>query len=503
MNSDGIDDDNIPLEFSDDVRIQELQSLEAIYPNTCTIDYEMLSGSITIPIRLENPMEIILYENLLPKDLEEIQPSENADKRVRKDLICNLPPIEFSFKLTEKYPYDEPPYFKIGSSLLSPIIHEDLRRGLLRLWDDYKDQVLYTMIDFLQEKVDNHLEELIGTRIVCGSDMETYRNLQEFNMLALKEQFNNETFTCDICQDDFKGSNCSKFDNCGHTFCNDCLYDYFTSLVTAGDIEKVHCPNFECTKKFLQLKDKYLRLENINVDTFNFDDFKENLMTPPLSFELLSKILKSKTSVAKSEELIKRYQDLFNKQQYELISKLFPARLVSCPRVGCPEQIFRENVSDPLVICRRCKYAFCNDCHKSWHGTYYKCTKKSNSYSDIPIEALELWLDSGEGSKERIRLGYLYGKVLIRKTANEYLMDKMFNEMLSDENQGLRKCPTCEIIIQRLDGCNKMCCSSCRTFFCNICGCYLDHSRPYNHFKDYDSPCYGKLFEGMPGLEDD
>lgn len=501
-------DDNRSEEFSDDIRIQELQSLEAIYSNTTDINYKNLTGSAIIPIRLEKDIEIILHDgNLLVSD-KQVQidlATEITDRHVRKDKIKNLPPVQLTFKVTEKYPFEEPPEFHINTTILSDSDVESLYSSLHKLWDDFKDQVLYALIDFIQEKIDNHLETLIGPVIDCGTDVEKYRNFQEFNVSEVKSQFDNETFTCDICQDDFKGANCSRFDSCGHVFCNSCLYDYFISLINTGDIDKVHCPHFECTKKFIQLKDKYLRLDGINIDTFNFNEFKANIMTPPISFELLSRILKFKDSDSSSEEMVKRYQDLFIKQQYDLISKLFPARLVSCPRTGCPEQIFRENTSDPLVICRRCKYAFCNDCHKSWHGTYYKCVKKDKShmYSDIPLEGLDLWLESGENSKERIRLGYLYGKALIRKMANEYLMDKMFNDMLNDENQGLRKCPTCEIIIQRLDGCNKMCCSSCRTFFCNLCGCYLDHSRPYDHYKDFESPCYGRLFEGMPGLEDE
>lgn len=113
-----------------------------------------------------------------------------------------------------------------------------------------------------------------------------------------------------------------------------------------------------------------------------------------------------------------------------------------------------------------------------------------------------MWLDTEDGSKERIRLGYLYGRVLMKKMADEYLMDKLFKEMLDDESQGLQKCPTCDTIIQRKDGCNKMLCSTCATSFCNLCGVYLEREKPYDHFKDPESSCYGRLFQGMPGLEE-
>lgn len=465
---------------SEDLRVQELSSLSAIFPSTLRVDG--FSGSIDIP--LDATVALKVQDGSIPKS----------------SLVSHLPPIIFEFDLPPTYPHETQPIFKIKSSIISAGSIEILTKELSQFWEDYKDVILYSMIDHIQQNITTH----IPSSIDCGQDMEKYHTLLSFDKKAIADEFDLQTFNCQICQDDFKGANCTQFKStCNHIFCNNCLFDFFSSLIASGEISKVHCPDYECTKGYLKIREKYLRIENVAVEDFNFNEFKAKIMTPPISLELLKGIIEKKVPKEEALELMNRYHRLFTKQQYDAISKLFPSRLVDCPRVGCTEQIFRENLHDPLVICRKCNFAFCNWCRKSWHGTLNKCGRKNNNgqYSDIPIEDIELWMSSEDGTKERIRLGYLHGRVLLKRVAHEYTMDKLFNDMLQDSSQGFQKCPTCSMITQRLDGCNKMVCSTCSTIFCNLCGIYLDSWRPYDHFLLEDSTCYGKLFEGMPGAE--
>jgi len=62
--------------------------------------------------------------------------------------------------------------------------------------------------------------------------------------------------------------------------------------------------------------------------------------------------------------------------------------------------------------------------------------------------------------------------------------DKLTNEMAKKE--GLKNCPECGALSQKIDGCNYMTCQSaqCRskTFFCYICGSKLTKQEHYNHF---------------------
>lgn len=491
------------LEFSEDVKVQELQSLEAIFSSSTKLDYSWLSGVILIDVSLAKMREILL--NICNKiGTGEIK--EGTDDVTRESIgaksswIKYLPPVELHFKVTEGYPYDEPLDFRIKSDFLDTRKKRDLEAKLSDIWVDFKDQILFTFVDYLQTQLQEHLDEYVTFPLDCGKDFEKYDRLREYNAWALKRDFEMQTYSCEICQEDFKGFDCHQFRPCKHVFCADCLFEYFSSLIISGDIDKVHCPHFDCTKHVLEMKSEHLNFGSFQ-KSFDFKEFKNRIMTPPISLDTLTTILASKSK--EGQGLVGRYYDLFMKQQFELISRLMPARLVSCPRVGCPEQIIRENMSDPLVVCQKCRYAFCYHCDKVWHGKYKKCDRssKEGQYMNIPHYSLEKWLENGEGSAERKQLENMYGKPLIKRMADEYLMDKLFNEMLHDRYQGFMRCPTCDIVVQRLDGCNKMCCSSCRTFFCNLCGLYLDPSRAYDHYNSYSSSCYGKLFEGMPGLD--
>lgn len=467
-------------DFSDDVRVQELQSIEAIFSAT-KVDVGNRLGHLDLPVTCDVEKGVQL----------EVVTTTNTKLSI---YIQHLPPLRFGFILPEKYPFEEPPNITLESKFLSSDQLQHLQNKLLELWHLYKDQIIYSMIDLLQNKLDSELDSMIPNfKLDCGSDEKLYLEFEEYNRWRKTEIFNVNTFSCQICQSNAKGSVCLKFEDCGHVFCNECLSDFFQSLILDGSIDKIHCPDFECTKEFVNDRDQLLRLESPSASNFKF--FRKKVLTPPISVQQLARILNS-------EDLASRYHDLFTKHQYEVIGKLFPKRLTECPRIGCSEQIFRENVSDPLVVCGKCKYAFCVDCQHSWHGKYKNCSKTVvGKYAGIPTEALEQWLEASDDSTIKRKLGYQYGRVLMKKTSDEYLMDRLLDEMIQDESLGLHRCPTCSLIIERLDGCNKMCCSSCRTFFCNLCGIYLDYSDPYEHYRNPSSPCYRKLFEGMPGTD--
>ena len=490
-------------EFSEDVKVQELQSLEAIFSSSTKLDYDRLSGIILIDISLDNMGEIFL-DRCDKINCEGVTKSVDDVARgllnAKSSRIKYLPSVELHFKVTEGYPYYEPLDFSIKSDFLDSKKERELEVKLKEIWIDFKDQILFTFVDYLQTQLQEHLDEYVIFPLDCGNDFEKYDRIQKYNAWALKRDFEMQTYSCEICQEDFKGFDCHQFKPCEHVFCANCLFEYFSSLITSGEIDRVHCPHFDCTRHVLEMKSTDLDFGS-SLKFFDFNEFKDRIMTPPISLDTLTTILASKGEAWQG--LVGRYYDLFMKQQFELISRLMPARLVSCPRVGCPEQIIRENMSDPLVVCQKCRYAFCYHCDKAWHGKYKKCEKslKKGQYMNIPTDLLQKWLDSGEASVERKQLEHMYGKPLIKRMADEYLMDKLFNDLLHDKYQSFMRCPTCYIVVQRLDGCNKMCCSSCRTFFCNLCGLYLDPSRGYDHYNSYSSSCYGKLFEGMPGLD--
>lgn len=46
--------------------------------------------------------------------------------------------------------------------------------------------------------------------------------------------------------------------------------------------------------------------------------------------------------------------------------------------------------------------------------------------------------------------------------------------------------------LQKVDGCNKMTCTSCKQYFCWLCLGVLSRANPYSHFNNPHSPCYNQ-----------
>lgn len=476
---------NYSLETMDDLRLEELETIKAIFAENVQIDVSTHSG--TIPIVASFPAETTI--NLYSSD---------------STLLCHtkvshVSAISLHFVLLEGYPSLKPPLLEISSPLLTEAAKSALLEEFHELWAELRDQVLFTIIDLLQQKATHDLFALFGQSINDFVDPTLYETVVDFDRQRKHELFQLKTFTCEICQLEVKGDGCVEFEHCGHVFCRRCLNDFFSSLINNGEVEKIHCPNFECSKAIFKARELFLAADYLARENFDFEQFKADIMTHPIKVDVLQRVLGLS---ANGSELFDKYMKLFTDHQHMLIAKLFPHRLVSCPRKSCPAMIFRENMVQRLVICRNCNYAFCHICRKSFHSDSIDCAKsrQNQQYLGVPIEAMEIWL-ANEDSKERGNLRYKYGFDLMQKMSNEYLMDKLFNELLLDESQEFSKCPTCDLVIQRMEGCNKMRCSACYTFFCNVCGVYLSHDKPYEHFNEKSSSCYGKLFHGMPGMD--
>lgn len=469
-----------------DLRAEELATIEAIYQDLAAVDLETFSGTVHVPIVLDGEVSV---------KLSALQES------VISTSVSYLPSVDLCFWLPEKYPYEEPPRFELQSPILEKTVLSGISSELVTLWNDLKDQVLFTMVDFLQQKTEEYANIIGSEYIKCNGDQALYQQLIVHDEEKRKFSFENASFTCEICQRHLKGDKCVKFCECGHVFCRDCLRDFFASLIDSGDVEKVHCPDFECGKQALSARENYLRLDTITQENFDFDQFRQKIMKPPIKLDILQMVLGTdSTGVA----LYERYMSIYTDHQHALIAKLFPLRLVSCPRKNCPSMIFRENTQERLVVCRKCDYAFCNTCRKSYHSSSIDCTRSKTEavYQTVAIEDIEIWIAEGKSTPRGNELRCKYGLELLRKVADEYTMDQLFNEMLKENSYDFSKCPTCDIVIQRLEGCNKMRCTHCYTFFCHMCSAFLDPDHPYDHFKDRASPCYNRLFHGMPGTED-
>lgn len=296
-----------------------------------------------------------------------------------------------------------------------------------------------------------------------------------------KEQEDNSNFDCCICMETKKGREMVKLPcedpEARHYLCRDCVISYFSTLIKEGRTEQIRCP--ECDYKPLDLE-KFT----------DYKKMKKELFTPQIPFFFFENLL--------DEEQCKKYKNMFLSHASTKLSKYCPFACKICPR--CDTWCIKDDLDDSLLQCSKCNFAFCFVCCHSWHGYNNPCGKSDR----VPKEIIEEYLNE-EGKTTAIRKRELeakYGKKRLQQEGEEYMADKMLDLAIEEEGSNLQRCPNCRLVIERSEGCNKMRCSVCHTLFCFICATLLNPEDPYEHFREYVSPCYGRLFEGMPGTDD-
>lgn len=166
--------------------------------------------------------------------------------------------------------------------------------------------------------------------------------------------------------------------------------------------------------------------------------------------------------------------------------------IVYCPRPSCQCVTVKEDDSN-MSQCPRCKFAFCILCKRAWHGI--------SPCKLLPGDLKELhatWATLDDEGKHSLEMQY--GKKNL-----EHAFQELDSSTWMESNA--KQCPSCNSKIQKVDGCNKMTCTQCRSHFCWLCDIKLPQHDPYGHFRivggNYQSSCAGKLFEGLRGLDED
>ncbi|EDO16610.1 hypothetical protein Kpol_520p33 [Vanderwaltozyma polyspora DSM 70294] len=315
-------------------------------------------------------------------------------------------------------------------------------------------------------------------KYICRSE-EEFKLYENSTVIVKEEEITKSNYSCCICMDIKKGDRMIKLPCIGeekHLLCVDCTKNYFTNMIEQGNINGIRCP--EC---------KYNEIDLTKLKDFN--QIKSSLFTPMINFLFFEGILEP--------EMCERYKELHYNQAATKLSKHCTYACVTCRR--CDQWCVKEDLDDSMVRCNKCEFVFCFDCLHSWHGYNNKCGKKVK----ISREVVEEYIDEdNETSDERKKeLEAQYGKKMLEQEVSEYLSDKMLDLAIAEEGSDLQRCPNCRLVVQRSEGCNKMKCSVCNHMFCYLCGELLYVEDPYEHFREPWSPCYGRLFEGMQGVE--
>ncbi|XP_036380465.1 E3 ubiquitin-protein ligase RNF14 [Megalops cyprinoides] len=451
--------------MSEDQEAQEdeLLALASIYDEEEFRRAECAQGG-EIQICLELPQDFKIYVK--------------GDKQSEYS-VSFLPPLVLNFELPPDYPSTSPPSYTLSSKWLSRAQLTAVCRRLDELWQENQGcVVLFSWIQFLKEDllgflgIQSPLEIVserkrteVGAKTAAGGSVPAEKarkkppdlravvemdprtdilpQLLDFDEAQQQRVFDSKVFCCGICFSEKLGSSCMCFKECKHVYCKACLSEYFQIQIRDGNVQCLNCPEPKCP----------------------------SVATP------------SQVKLLVDEELFARYDRLLLQSTLDLM-----ADVVYCPRKMCQTAVMVEP-DTTMGICPSCQYAFCTLCKRGYHGLSH-CRATADELRSLRDEYVSATDEAKKFLEQR------YGKRVIQKAVEE-----SFSRDWLDQN--CKGCPRCGTNIQKVDGCNKMTCTSCKQYFCWLCLSLLTRVNPYSHFNNSSSPCYNQLFQGVDIDEDE
>lgn len=450
-----------------DEQENELLALESIYDSSVfSVDKSKPpTGHFLACIALPKPFYVLVPKVIDPSTMEDLQ-------------VEYLPPIRLDFELPETYPSESPPSFCISCTWLTFRELERLSTALDQCWHrDPNVVVLYRWMELLQDEALEHLrletshslKPLVqdlewlpkrrgGWRKRCFQsrgrsqyDSRCFKEwldhrqlapmLKDYNAQEKRRVFDTQWQSCQVCLTSKLGREFEPLVGCGHLFCRECLQQHFRIQVESGST--LRCPEEGCTSQALPTQVKALVGEALGV---RYEEY------------LLSQYIATQ------------------------------ADLTYCPRLQCQQPVVKEP-DLPMAQCPSCHFVFCLYCRMVYHGVQ-PCRLKPGEQRAIRDQYL-----NGSAAEKR-QMEKRYGRRTLQLVVDESLSQDWMQEHS-------KKCPQCGVAIEKQDGCNKMTCWRCNTYFCWLCAVPLKSTtNPYQHFSDPNSPCFNKLFEGVQGVDD-
>ncbi|KAK9891252.1 hypothetical protein WA026_013563 [Henosepilachna vigintioctopunctata] len=411
----------------------------------------------------------------------------------KKIFISNLPPVILSIILPLDYPSVSPPIYTLRSSWLRYQAMLKLCNELNRLWNMNKGQeILFTWMNFLQNDLLEFLnikdtididQALAYYRIsksnferdsqicttnnslncnsnnnhnVAGSSKEPQKKMIR-NMRRTRHKALDTRVICDIIGNknplqmliDYNEMK-SQAQFMKDLFkCNICFADklgqYCTKFIPCSH---VFCK--ECTANYVRTKIG--------------DGSVQNILCPEEKCE-------SELHLSQVKEL------LLPEEFYKFDSMLLSSTLdmmtdiIYCPRRNCQYPVSKEE-DEKMATCPMCRYVFCIYCKMVYHGI--EPCKMKIVVKDASVEEIE---------ELKRRYGEKQVQLMIENSRSE---DWIYSHS--------QMCPKCYTAIEKADGCNKMTCWKCGTYFCWNCLQKLDKNDPYMHFRNPSSRCFEKLW---------
>ncbi|XP_054163551.1 E3 ubiquitin-protein ligase RNF14-like [Oppia nitens] len=480
--SDTHEEDDVSTVDANDNNLQqtldEITALKSIFDDTIlTIDEQQLKGRFLAEVVISDEMTVF-YSSSQSRH-------KSAQKLSEEFRVKHLPPIELYFELPKTYPSQTNPRFLISCKWLLLNQLESICDKLERIWKDMKMEVLFTWFSFLQNDLMDYLNirnmlditpllakpVWVNNRTAQSSDgniqseshvmnlkpaierggrhhdrraacdrigVQLITHLRAYNEYKCSEVFNKSYHLCNICFSSHSGQDCVVFP-CKHINCRNCIRGYFSTLVKEGTVNLLKCPETDC----------------------------QTTAPPQLVRQLVSK------------ELFERYDQLMLDT---IVSSMQDAHY--CPRKICGALVIGDTDSS-LAHCTTCGHAFCKNCKFTYHGV-----DPCNIFRDAEQRKIIVAKYTEADDAEKSELEKLYGKKQLAEAIEQAATDKWMEDMA-------KRCPHCKATIEKSDGCNKMSCWRCNTYFCWLCLETLPVTQPYSHFSNPASKCYNQLFLGV------
>ncbi|KAI7162467.1 RWD-domain-containing protein [Hortaea werneckii] len=451
----------------DDERIEELGSLEAIYPELVS-DHITFTASLELAVAPSKPLAVGFLPTATSGQSEFSQP-EILRIEEQKVQLSHLPPLYLQITLPTGYPADSPPQVKLSSkhNWLPKGKLEELSEQAAKEWEEYGHcQIVFLYIDFLQQAADRGFDLDDSSPVRCLVLPTALKSeLLKFDEETKLEVFRQGTYDCGICLEPKKGSSCWKMTKCGHVFCLGCLKDFYNSAITEGDVQGVRCLDPTCGKDADGARKRKRKTERtVHPRELLAMGMEESMVRRYVELKRKKKIEADKTTVycprtwcqnpAKSPKYPPIPADLSRCTSHDSDTEESDSENNDTPNSQRKPAAAPPDPTDRLAVCEKCALAFCKVCYMGWHGPFARCYPR----------------DPNELSAEE-------------KASYDYI------------RMNTSPCPTCSSPTQKTMGCNHMKCFQCNTHFCYLCGAWLDGNNPYQHFNKSGTDCYQRLWE--------
>ena len=409
----------------DELVYQSNESEEAAR-NKLVHKYESIAISYDIALHLQLPengciLKVSDFEGSRRDGLHESEADSRIPRSVPIAAVQYLPPLVLHISMHNvNYPYEDMPKFNLSAPWMDDKRIKEYSQQLVSIWEEQERGVpmVFCWTDFLLSIFTTGYEQEASILLTENDSPSTQPHVSATEKAQLVMEYNAMRRS-------------QVFRNAVHQ----CSICYEEALGTAFFV--LECSHSFC--KECMSTQVNLCINDGDLDSIKCSDTECRRLLQPHEIKSLV-----------SPEAFERWEDLTLKRA---LDKMADASY--CPRCGT---ISLEDLEENCADCPKCFFVFCTLCEEGRHPGV-QCVGPETRLAILKQKA-------AGGGKDAV--------MELRRKEQEYLN-------LIELKKSTKPCPTCGMAIERTEGCNKMTCVQCGSFFCYKCGSAISG---YNHFKE-------------------